>query len=186
MSKPFLKIRPAAVFVGPDQAQHIELTRRIARKAGIQNNSEYRISKANPTRPVGDTRIMDLCSPLAKMSKSSNKQQSCIFLTDSDRDISDKIMKATTTNEGISNLITLASFFSNKAASDFYTQYRFEEECLAFKNDLIALLIKFIDPIRAGSGAFSDEEIIGILEKKERDVRAIAESNYSRIATALG
>lgn len=186
MSKRFLGIRPTTVFVGPDQAQHIELTRKIARKIGIQSNSEYSISKASAAQPVGNARIMDLRSPLLKMSKSSNVQQSCIFLTDSDRDIADKIMKATTTKEGISNLITLASFFSSKAASDFYAQYRFEEECLAFKRDLIALLVGFIAPIRAGSSALSDDEVLRILQKNEQDVRLIAESNHGRIAAALG
>lgn len=77
---------PDRVSVGRDQAQHLELTRAIARKTG------RKIPQAN----ISPITVMSLGDGTKKMSKSDPKSTNTIFLSDTPEDIAAKIKKAKT------------------------------------------------------------------------------------------
>ena len=90
-----LLYKPPVVPIGEDQAQHLELTRTIARRF----NSRYGETFPEP-KPVYTPapRVMSLSDPLKKMSKSV--PQSCLYLTDSPEVIKQKLAYAVTDSMG--------------------------------------------------------------------------------------
>lgn len=107
----------ADVLVGPDQKQHIELSRNLA----IRINNLYRKPLFHVPKLIGfhpEYRIRDLQNPTQKMSKSTLNQKGIIFLTDSPSVIRKKIQRAVTDSDnkivfdfkhqpGVANLILL-------------------------------------------------------------------------------
>lgn len=89
--------------VGDDQKQHIELTRDIA----IKFNNDHDVELFVPPEPfIGGgvaARVMSLRDGKAKMSKSDPSDMSRINLTDSDEAIAQKIRKARTDPEPLSD-----------------------------------------------------------------------------------
>jgi len=90
-----------AVIVGEDQLQHMEFYRRTCKRLGI--------SKVAETILTETPRIMSIKDPTRKMSKSAGDEH-CLYLFDDDENRK-KIMKATTTPEGIENLRNIAIGF---------------------------------------------------------------------------
>ena len=86
------------VYVGEDQTQHIQYARKLLRKY----NDVYGTNYPMPVAKVVGGRIRDLQRPEKKMSKSS--PQGCLFLDDTSEEISLKIKKANTNEEGLNNL----------------------------------------------------------------------------------
>ena len=106
--------------VGKDQAQHIELTREIARRFNKRFGKTFKIPEV--FLPTKGAKIMSLIEPFKKMSK-SDLAQSYISLFDSPKNIKKKIMSSKTDSKkdikynvalkpGISNLLTIYSLFS--------------------------------------------------------------------------
>lgn len=79
------------VIVGEDQQQHLELASRLLKRVG---------AKKVPTGVYEGGRVMSFNDPDKKMSKSD--PNGCIFLDDPDLEV--KVLKATTTQDGIKNL----------------------------------------------------------------------------------
>lgn len=130
MAADILLYKTTIVPVGDDQAQHVELTREIARKF----NNKFGQTFLEPKTQLQKTgaRIMSLTDPLQKMSKSA--PQGCIFLTDTEEQIREKIKTAVTdsgkeikfdeTNKpAISNLLTIYHLFSEKSISEIEEEY---------------------------------------------------------------
>lgn len=86
------------VVVGDDQEQHIEFARKLLKKY----NKTFKKNVKIPTAAVVSGRVMDLRDPTKKMSKSS--PAGCLFLDDSRETIAKKIRKATTDEDGLTNL----------------------------------------------------------------------------------
>lgn len=106
MAADILLYKAEVVPVGQDQAQHVEITRKFARKF----NQAF--GKLFPEPKVIFSEIpelMSLTNPEKKMSKSEPK--GCLFLDDSEKVIREKIQKAVSTQAGIKNLIALANAF---------------------------------------------------------------------------
>ena len=120
MAADILLYQAAAVPVGEDQAQHLELTRDIAQRF----NAAYGETFVMPeTRlPSVGARIMGLDDPERKMSKSIEGTNHAIALLDPPATIRKKIMRATTDSNpavdfdamgpGIVNLLTIFQAFT--------------------------------------------------------------------------
>ena len=103
--------------VGEDQRQHLELARDIAGRFNGIYGDIFAIPESY-IAPVG-AKIMGLQNPLAKMSKSDENLNDCIFLSDTHDVIIKKFKKAVTDSEGtirisvdkpgVSNLLTIYS-----------------------------------------------------------------------------
>jgi tryptophanyl-tRNA synthetase len=91
MAADILLYDSAAVPVGNDQDQHLELTRTIARKF----NSRFGQTFVEPKSVITSTpRVMSLDDPMKKMSKS--RPAGCLFIDDEPEVIKKKIMSAVT------------------------------------------------------------------------------------------
>lgn len=125
MAADILLYKPAIVPVGDDQAQHLEISRYIARRF----NRKYGDVFPEPKPLYTDApRVMSLTDPERKMSKS--EPSGCLFLTDSPELIREKIKKAVTAtaaggemSPGVKNLFVML-----KACGDAETYKRLERE----------------------------------------------------------
>ena len=90
-----------AVIVGDDQEPHMHFYREIARRNGY---------KEAMTIKSDTPRIMSIKDPSKKMSKSLWDEH-CIYLDDSLEELTEKIMKAPTTPEGVGNLLAISKLY---------------------------------------------------------------------------
>lgn len=111
-----LLYQASEVPVGEDQVQHVELTRNLANRFNGRFGPILRVPRATLTQ--SGARIMDLQDPIAKMSKSSPRQQGVILMTDTADQIRKKFRRAVTDahpevgdpsrhGPGVANLISI-------------------------------------------------------------------------------
>ncbi|WP_367681210.1 tryptophan--tRNA ligase [Buchnera aphidicola] len=150
------------VLVGEDQKQHIELTKKIARRVnGIYSKEIFTIPSVVITK--SGSRIKSLLDPTKKMSKSDFNRNSSIFMLDNIELINKKFAKAVTDSEnpanisfnkqkkpGVSNLLEILSalknipiielekFFLNKTYLDLKLMI-----CQTVKNKLLPIQEKY-------------------------------------------
>ncbi|HQR80246.1 MAG TPA: tryptophan--tRNA ligase [Actinomycetota bacterium] len=109
-----LAYQAAAVPVGEDQRQHLELTRDLAERFNTRYGQTFVVPRAHIVKD--SAKILDLQDPAAKMSKSV--PAGCVFLLDPPKQITKKIKSAVTDSEtevrydpqakpGVSNLLTI-------------------------------------------------------------------------------
>ncbi len=141
--------------VGKDQAQHIEITRRIAKKFNKTFGNVFKIPEAAIQRQ--EAKIMSLTNPEKKMSK-SDPEETRINVFDSPKIIKEKIMAAQTDSgkdiffdrdkkPGISNLLVIYSAFSGKTIKEVEIIFS-GKTYKQFKEELSNLIIKKLEPLR--------------------------------------
>jgi len=182
--------------VGEDQAQHLEMTRLIARNFNKRFGNVFKIPKA--FIPKTGEKIMSLTEPTKKMSKSDKNPKSYITLFDSPEEIKKKIMSAQTDSgskieynpklkPGISNLLTIYSLFSetpiNRLEKKFEGKnYKF------FKENLADLLIEKLAIFREEKKKFKKdrESLKRILEEGRKKAQVIAFKKMKKIKKSMG
>ncbi len=124
MAADILLYDSAAVPVGNDQDQHLELTRTIARKF----NNRFGQTFVEPKSVITSTpRVMSLDDPMKKMSKS--RPAGCLFIDDEPEVIKKKIMSAVTDSgkeilfspeakPGIANLLMITEAITGKPIAE--------------------------------------------------------------------
>lgn len=149
-----LLYQPTRVPVGDDQRQHLELTRDLAQRFNSTYGDTFTMPETMTV--VGNSRVLDLQDPTAKMSKSS--PSGAVFLLDTNDQISKKIKSAVTDSDrevtydpeakpGIANLIGLLAAAQREnidttAAEVTGLGYG------AFKQQVADALVARIEPIR--------------------------------------
>lgn len=111
MAADILALEADLVPVGEDQKQHLELTRKLAKKF------ELKIPEPLISKTCG--RIMSLVDPTKKMSKSDPNDNSRINLSDSDSLIEKKVIRAATTEQGQINLQNIYNACGGSSMLDF-------------------------------------------------------------------
>lgn len=149
-----LLYQPSRVPVGDDQRQHLELTRDLAQRFNSTYGETFKIPETMTV--VGNSRVLDLQDPTAKMSKSS--PVGAVFLMDSNDQITKKIKSAVTDSDrevsfdpiakpGIANLIGLLA-----AATEMELEVTAAQVAGlgygAFKQQVADALVARIEPIR--------------------------------------
>jgi len=132
MAADILLYQADLVPVGGDQKQHIELTRDIA----VRFNSAYGdvFNIPAPYIPKVGARIMDLQTPVNKMSKSEISDGGCVLIMDRPEDILRAFKRAVTDSEtsirydtaakpGVSNLMQIYSACSGKSIEDVEAEF---------------------------------------------------------------
>ena len=126
MAADILLYQTELVPVGVDQKQHLELARDIANRF----NQVYGETFVVPDGyiPKEGAKIMSLQDPIKKMSKSDTNENAVVRILDSKDDIIRKFKRAVTDSgceiihgegkEGISNLLTIYSCFTNKTIEE--------------------------------------------------------------------
>jgi tryptophanyl-tRNA synthetase len=131
MAADILIYKPAAVPVGDDQVQHIELTRDIAKKFNNRFGQTFPVPKTYEKKPV---RIMSLTDPAKKMSKTGDE---ALMLDDTPEEIMRKLKKAVTATDiskgspGVENLKSLLEQFGGSNEVKDFTKYNELKETLA-------------------------------------------------------
>ena len=196
MAADILLYQAEAVPVGEDQEQHVELTRKIARKFNNTFGETFKLPRA--ILPKKGAKIMSLQNPKRKMSKTDSSKQGYVELFDSPEDIRKKIMSSVTDTgkeikydlekkPGISNLLTIYSSFDEKDIREI--EKKFEGKGYAdFKKSLAELLVKKLEPFREKRKELSSrkEYLEEILKKGEEKARVIAKSTINEVKRKTG
>jgi tryptophanyl-tRNA synthetase len=180
--------------VGEDQKQHVEFTRKLARKFNNKYGEVFIEPEAKTIE--SSARIMSLTDPTSKMSKSgSNKSK--INLNDDPQEVKEKIISAVTDSgseikydlkekPAISNLIDLFCLFSGKSRERVEENYK-GEGYGKFKEDLAELVAKFLGEIQE-----KKEEIVAknisesVLERGLKQAREISTKKLNQVKKAIG
>lgn len=183
-----------AVPVGDDQAQHLELTRDLADRFNSRFGEEFPI----PDRitPEIGARVMSLTDPTAKMSKSDPSPRSRILLNDRPDDIMKKVRAAVTDTgsevgydwerkPGISNLLELYSFFSERPVSELVDEYH-TSGYGRFKEAVGEAIVAGLRPIQEAYAALGDAEVRAVMEKSAATARDKAEESMKTIREKTG
>src|SRR5580698_2499624 len=155
MAADILLYQAAAVPVGDDQAQHLELTRDIAQRF----NSLYGETFVMPAThlPSVGARIMGLDDPTSKMSKSAQGTGHAVALLDQPERIRKTIMRATTDSNpavdfetmgpGVVNLLSIFQAFSdwtNDQMRAHFTGLRYGD----LKKQVAEMVISKLEPVQ--------------------------------------
>lgn len=171
-----LLYQAAAVPVGEDQRQHLELTRDLAQRFNSRYGQTFVVPQPHIVKETA--KILDLQEPTAKMSKSS--PAGCLFLLDPLKTIEKKIKSAITDSEtlvkfdaenkpGVSNLLTILSTVTGEAIADI--EARFAGQMYGpLKSETAAAVLAFAEPFQNRVN-----ELLGDKAELERLMRVGAE-----------
>ena len=117
--------------VGVDQKQHLELARNIAQRFNQRYSETFKVPE--PYIPEVGAKVMSLQEPTAKMSKSDENKNSCVYILEDKDTIIRKFKKAVTDSEavvryaegkdGINNLMTIYSVFTGKSFDEIEKEF---------------------------------------------------------------
>ncbi len=186
--------------VGEDQKQHLELTRDLAERM----NHQYTAKDQKPLFVVPEpmiqktgARVMSLQDGTAKMSKSDPIAGSCVFLTDSDKEIEKKFKRAVTDSgtevsaeeqlPGIKNLIQIQASILGEDYNTVLGRY-VGKQYGYLKVDTANIAITAIKPIREKSEEILKDrgELDRILKAGRESARDRAQKQLSEVYKRLG
>ena len=178
--------------VGEDQLQHVEITRRIARKF----NSRFGDYFAEPDPILSEApRIMSTADPLRKMSKSYGEKHQ-IGLLEPDDSIEAKIKSAVTDvgprgaemSPGVKNLFTLLKLSAPEAIYErFESDYKkgtLKYEPL--KRALFEHLMETLRPIRERRQKLGESDAQAVREDGARRAGVIARRTLDEVRRRIG
>lgn len=182
--------------VGEDQKQHVELTRDISTRFNNIHGETFRVPQ--PTVQTEGARIMNLQDPTKKMSKSDKDDSGNILLSDDDKLIEKKIMRAVTDSGSVvaagadkpalTNLLVIMSVLSGKEMSDLQELYA-SKGYGEFKKDLAELVVHTIRPLRHTHDQYmkeGSEKIDKALEHGWWRASELANAKLAQVKEVLG
>ena len=196
MAADILLYQAAAVPVGEDQTQHIELTRSIAKRFNNRFGPAFMIPKALLQKT--SARVMALDDPTKKMSKSAASEQSYIALSDTADQIRKKIKSATTDSgkevrhdtenkPGVSNLLSIAAEFSGKTIKELEQEFT-GSTYAQFKEAIAEYIISGLAPFQERYSALQKDsgEVIKILRDGKERAEIVANATLRNIKDKMG
>lgn len=189
-----LAYKASKVPVGEDQVQHIELTRRIARRFNARFGETFPEPEVLLTEAL---RIMSPAEPTRKMSKSLGPKH-YIAITEPEDTIREKIKTAVTdvgprteTQEkspGVANLFLLLRLTAPKEIYDqFEADYaRGVLKYEPLKRAVANYLVKTLEPIRARRAMLKESHVREILHEGARKARAVARQTLAEVRERIG
>jgi len=195
MAADILLYDAAAVPVGEDQRQHLELTRDLAQRVNAAHGTIFTVPE--PYIIKATAKIYDLQDPSSKMSKSGGPG-GIIEILDDPKVIAKRIRSAVTDAEtevrfderlkpGLSNLLTIYSALSGRSISDIEDDFA-GKGYGDFKGALADVVVAFLAPIREAALGWIDspERLDGVLADGAEKARVIAQGTLERVYDALG
>jgi tryptophanyl-tRNA synthetase len=175
--------------VGKDQIPHIELTREIARRF----NNFYGNYFVEPQPLLTEAPYIPGIDG-RKMSKSYNN---CIYLTDTEEEISKKVYQMFTDPKKIKkndpgnpeNCVVLAfhKVFNKEKANEIETLCREGKiGCVEDKKNLARILNIVLEPIRKKRKEFNIEKIEEILSEGQKQASSVAKKTISEVKKLIG
>lgn len=180
---------------GIDQKQHVELARNLAERFNKKYGDTFKIPE--PMIPTLGAKIKDLQEPTKKMSKSSENQKGIIYLLDDEPTIRKKISQAVTDSEGkvyydeenkpgISNLLTIYSYFKNiniKEAEEYFKDYNYGN----LKKEVADILVENLTKIQNRyNEIINSKELDKILDDGRNKMNEYAKNKYEDIRKKVG
>ncbi|MCI2111616.1 MAG: tryptophan--tRNA ligase [Bacilli bacterium] len=179
--------------VGEDQVQHVEITRDLVHRFNSRYGEVLVMPRAEVTK-VG-ARIMSLCDPSKKMSKSDPKGD--IFLKDPLSVSRKKIMSAVTDSgsevrfdpaakPGISNLLTIYAALKDitpQEAEKRFTGFRYGD----FKKAVAEAVEEELGPFKARyEKIIADRSYLSVLQDGAKKASLVAAKTLRRVQKAVG
>ena len=180
---------------GIDQKQHVELARNLAERFNKKYGDTFKIPE--PMIPEIGAKIKDLQDPTKKMSKSSTNQKGIIYLLDDEETIRKKIMSAVTDSEGkvyydenlkpgISNLLTIYSYFKNiniKETEEYFKDYNYGN----LKKEVADIVVENLKNIQNKyKEIINSKELDEILDNGKNKMNEYAKTKYEDIRKKVG
>ncbi len=195
MASDILLYQSALVPVGADQKQHLELTRDIAIRFNNHFGETFTVPEAYITKSV--SRVMSLCEPERKMSKSDANLNAFISMDDDTDTIIRKFKRAVTDSDnkiiaspdkpGISNLLSIYCGFTGKSIEE--AQVEFEGKGYGdFKLKVGEVVASYIDPIRLEKNKYlADKDYLDtVLKNGAERAERIAYRTLSKVYKKVG
>ena len=191
-----LLYQAAAVPVGEDQRQHVELTRDVAERFNTRYGPTFALPEAYIVRATA--KIYDLQDPTSKMSKSASSPKGLVNLLDEPKVSAKKFRSAVTDTDtvirfdeekkpGVSNLLTIHSALSGTGIAELEEQYA-GKGYGAFKTDLADLFVTWVTPFRERTQEIlgDPETLDSILAKGAEKARAVAAETLAAAYDRIG
>lgn len=194
MAADILLYKADVVPVGEDQLQHIELTRKIARKFNNRFGMIFPEPQPYLTKPV---RIMSLANPEKKMSKSEG-ERGYIALSDEPALIERKIKAMPTAtvgggnvmSPGVENMFTLMNEFvePGRVAEFMEAERKGTIKYADAKRVLAEGVVEYLTPFREKRAKLMKKkgDIADILGDGAKKARKQAEETMEEVRTAMG
>ncbi|MEU6079892.1 tryptophan--tRNA ligase [Streptomyces sp. NPDC047108] len=182
--------------VGDDQAQHVELTRDLARRFNERYGHVFTVPRA--THPPVAARVMDLQDPTAKMGKSQARSAGIVHLLDEPDAVRRKIMRAVTdggsevrydreAHPGVANLLDILSAATGGRERPEELAGQFGSYG-ALKKDTAEAVVELLCPLRQRHAELSADPayVDGVLRAGAERARAMARPWVDAAHRAIG
>jgi tryptophanyl-tRNA synthetase len=196
MASDILAYDTEQVPVGDDQRQHLELARDVALRFNHRFGKTLVVPDA-AIPPVG-ARVMDLQTPTAKMSKSSESPQGTIALLDSPAAITKRIRAAVTDSgsevrfdpdqkPGVSNLLQILAATTSRSIADVEAEYS-AVGYGTLKQTVADAVVAFLAPLQDRYQALADDpaHLDAALAAGAEKAETIAAGVLARVRRAVG
>ncbi len=180
--------------VGDDQRQHLELARDVAIRFNGRFGDVLVVPEASI--PVSGARVMDLQHPERKMSKSVNSPLGTVLILDDPAEITRKVKKAVTDNDGevrfdpeakpgLSNLLELLAVATGRTPKEVAGSY---ERYGDLKKDTAEALIELLRPVQTRRAELASDPgaVASLLSRGADKATEVASATYDRAARAVG
>ncbi|YAL82624.1 tryptophan--tRNA ligase [Dermacoccaceae bacterium W4C1] len=197
MAADILLYDTAAVPVGDDQRQHLELTRDLAQRFNARYGDVFTLPEAHI--PDAGARIMSLTEPDSKMSKSAQNQAGTLLMLDEPKANTKKVKSAVTDTDnevrydvaakpGIANLLTIHSTLSGESIDTLLERYAGENKYGALKKDVAELVVQVQAPFkeRVEELLADPAELDAVLARGAQRAREVASVTLARVYDAVG
>ena len=196
MASDILLYQAAAVPVGADQKQHLELTRDLAIRFNNRYSDPFTVPEPYIMKGSG-AKIMSLADPSRKMSKSDENPNGFITMSD-DRDTVIRKCKRAVTDSGsevrlsedkpgVSNLIAIYGTFTGKSAEE--TEKEFAGKGYGdFKLAVGEAVADVLAPIQAEKARLLKDKayLNAVMKKGEEAASRIARKTLSKVYRKVG
>lgn len=196
MAADILLYNAAAVPVGEDQRQHLELTRDLANRFNSRFGETFRIPEG--FIPKESAKVYDLQDPSSKMSKSAESDAGLLRIMDDAKVTKKKIMRAVTDADaeirfdreakpGVSNLLTIYSVLSGQTIASLETEFA-GRGYGDLKKELAEVVEATFTPIRERTNELLADpaELDRILDRGAERAGEIAEATLATVYERIG
>ena len=196
MASDILLYQAAAVPVGADQKQHLELTRDLAVRFNNRYGQTFTVPEPYIMKGSG-AKIMSLADPSRKMSKSDENPNAFITMSDDRDTIIRKCKRAVTDSgnevrsaedkSGVSNLIAIYGAFTGKTAEE--TEREFSGKGYGdFKVAVGEAVADALAPMQAEKARLLKEKdyLNGIMKRGAETAARIARRTLSKVYRKVG
>ncbi|MBI3633065.1 MAG: tryptophan--tRNA ligase [Candidatus Vogelbacteria bacterium] len=170
--------------IGQDQLPHLEKTREFGGKFNAEFGDVFTLPQAHD---VANLRILSLKGP-GKMSKSH--PEGCLFLSDSDKVIKQKISRAETATENtmsvnLESLLTIAKEFNINTEAFVKDHMAGKQVVGSFKKELGEKLADFVIDFQGKRSLISDAEVNDVVDDGGRTARINATKTLDMVKDVM-